>query len=108
MNEVHIVQDVRVTGRLLHMVVDGVPYDVDLAEQTKRLREASEVQLTNIEVSPSGYGLHWPDIDEDLSVDGLIVIKRCGAVMGGMRGSIRSIAADFDDTDGGSDWKAFQ
>ena len=27
---------------------------------------------------------------------------------GGMRGSIRSIAADFDDADGGSDWEACQ
>lgn len=23
-------------------------------------------------LSPSGYGLHWPEVDEDLSVDGLI------------------------------------
>jgi hypothetical protein len=25
----------------------------------------------NYILSPSGYGIHWPDIDEDLSIDGL-------------------------------------
>ncbi|PKN21436.1 MAG: hypothetical protein CVU65_16870 [Deltaproteobacteria bacterium HGW-Deltaproteobacteria-22] len=23
-------------------------------------------------MSPSGYGIHWPELDEDLSVDGLL------------------------------------
>ena len=23
-------------------------------------------------VSPSGYGIHWPELDEDLSIDGMI------------------------------------
>jgi hypothetical protein len=27
------------------------------------------------EVSPSGYGIHWPLVDEDLSIDGLLGIK---------------------------------
>ena len=26
----------------------------------------------NFEVSPSGYGIHWPELDEDLSIDGMI------------------------------------
>jgi hypothetical protein len=26
----------------------------------------------NFEISPSGYGIHWPDLDEDLSIDGMI------------------------------------
>jgi hypothetical protein len=36
----------------------------------KRLENASDEQLNNIEVSP--FGLHWPDIDEDLSLRGVI------------------------------------
>jgi len=27
------------------------------------------------EEESTGYGIHWPDIDEDLSIDGLIGIK---------------------------------
>ncbi len=35
-----------------------------------RLARGNERQLNNIEVSP--YGLHWPDLDEDLSFRGLL------------------------------------
>ena len=36
----------------------------------RRLAGGSEAQLRNIEVSP--FGLHWPDLDEDLSFKGLL------------------------------------
>ena len=36
----------------------------------KRLARGTNRQLNNIEVSP--YGLHWPDLDEDLSFKGLL------------------------------------
>lgn len=32
------------------------------------LRNASTKQLKNFEISPSGYGVHWPEVDEDISV----------------------------------------
>ena len=35
-----------------------------------RLSRGTEQQLNNIEISP--YGLHWPDLDEDLSFKGLL------------------------------------
>jgi len=35
-----------------------------------RLSKGTPQQLNNIEVSPSG--LHWPDLDEDLSFRGLV------------------------------------
>lgn len=38
----------------------------------ERLREASDAQLLNYELSPAGWGIHWPDMDEDLSVAGLV------------------------------------
>jgi hypothetical protein len=37
-----------------------------------RLRAASEVQRANWRLNGSGYGIHWPDIDEDLSVEGML------------------------------------
>lgn len=35
-----------------------------------RLEGKPEEQLGNIEVSP--YGPHWPDLDEDLSIRGIV------------------------------------
>ena len=37
-----------------------------------RLLTASKKQLKNYELLGDGEGIHWPDIDEDLSVSGLL------------------------------------
>ncbi|SFP38482.1 DUF2442 domain-containing protein [Sphingomonas rubra] len=37
-----------------------------------RLLNATPEQRTNWQRAGAGYGLHWPDIDEDLSTDGLL------------------------------------
>jgi hypothetical protein len=39
------------------------------------LANASETERKKYEISPSGYGIHWPLIDEDLSIDGLLGIQ---------------------------------
>ncbi len=38
----------------------------------KKLREAQVEKVKNIELICDGTGLHWPDLDEDLSVTGII------------------------------------
>jgi hypothetical protein len=37
-----------------------------------RLAQASQQARENWHVSGGGYGIHWPDIDEDLSTEGLL------------------------------------
>ncbi len=37
-----------------------------------RLSQASSEQLENWELLGDGEGIHWPDLDEDLSVAGLL------------------------------------
>jgi len=39
------------------------------ASENPRLAHATPAQLSNIELSP--FGLHWPDLDEDLSIRGI-------------------------------------
>lgn len=41
-------------------------------ELNPRLREATIEQLSNIEIICAGTGLHWPELDEDLSITGII------------------------------------
>jgi len=60
------------TGTTLTMVVDGRQCRFDVAKMSKRLARATQAQRDNFELSPSGCGIHWPEIDEDLSVDGLL------------------------------------
>ena len=38
-----------------------------------KLSQASKEQLDNWELLGDGEGIHWPDVDEDLSVAGLLM-----------------------------------
>ncbi|MBI3851339.1 MAG: DUF2442 domain-containing protein [Verrucomicrobia bacterium] len=42
------------------------------AAKNRRLRKATPQQLANVELICDGTGLHWPDVDEDLSVQGIL------------------------------------
>jgi hypothetical protein len=75
MDKVHDIRNAKVSGSILSLQIDGKDYVFDLAVVSKRLASSNERQRVNFEISPGGYGLHWPEIDEDLSIDGLLGIK---------------------------------
>jgi hypothetical protein len=75
MDKAHEVRGVSVSGCMLQLEVDGADYEIDLSGQSPRLAHATQDQRERFEVSQSGYGIHWPEIDEDLSIDGLIGVK---------------------------------
>ncbi|MBI1939099.1 MAG: DUF2442 domain-containing protein [Ignavibacteriales bacterium] len=50
---------------------DGRVISVPLAWYPK-LFAAKKKQLLNWEISGGGYGIHWPELDEDLSTEGLL------------------------------------
>ncbi len=79
MTKAHEVSDVRISGTTLTMTVDGRQYRFDLAEASERLARATQAQRDRFELSPSGYGIHWPEVDEDLSIDGLLGIVHAPA-----------------------------
>jgi Protein of unknown function (DUF2442) len=79
MTRAHEVRDARISGTMLTIVVDGRQYRFDLAKASKRLAQATQSQRDHFELSPSGYGLHWSEIDEDLSVDGLLGVAHAPA-----------------------------
>lgn len=58
------------------LTVDGQTYHVDLSSISARLTNAKDAARRFYSVSPSGYGIHWPEIDEDLTVAGLIASVR--------------------------------
>ena len=37
-----------------------------------RLLNATPAQRKNWKIAGGGYGIHWPDVDEDLSTEGLL------------------------------------
>jgi hypothetical protein len=75
MDKAHDIQHVSFCGMTMHLRVDGRDYQINIASESERLRNATQKQRENFEISPAGYGIHWPDLDEDLSIDGLIGAK---------------------------------
>ena len=66
------VRDVRIDDdRLSVDLMDGRTISVPLAWYP-RLLNASTDQRKRWEISGGGYGIHWPEIDEDLSTEGLL------------------------------------
>ena len=75
MEKAHNIRNVSLSGTVMHLRVDGKDYQIDIAGESELLRNATQEQRGNFEISPAGYGIHWPDVDEDLSIDGLIGVK---------------------------------
>jgi hypothetical protein len=40
-----------------------------------RLAHGTDSERGNFEISGAGYGVHWPDLDEDIGVEGLLLGK---------------------------------
>ncbi|MFO7679442.1 MAG: DUF2442 domain-containing protein [Chloroflexota bacterium] len=62
-----LVTDDMITAQLM----DGRSISVPLV-WSWRLAEASPEQRANYELIGDGEGIHWPDVDEDISVEGML------------------------------------
>ncbi|MBI4678566.1 MAG: DUF2442 domain-containing protein [Elusimicrobia bacterium] len=75
MDRSHEVRDISFSDNKMRLLVDGRAYEVDISQHSAKLANASSDQRSHFVLSPAGYGIHWPSIDEDLSIDGLIGIS---------------------------------
>ena len=74
MKKYHDVRDLHFDGDEMVVTIDGQKRRFALSEISLVLQKASVEERNMYEISPSGYGIHWPLIDEDLSIDGLLGI----------------------------------
>ena len=66
------VESVQVTEDALVVdLADGRTISVPLAWYPKLLH-ASREQRSNWKISGGGFGIHWPELDEDLGTEGLL------------------------------------
>jgi hypothetical protein len=69
---VYNIQDISFEHNSIILKIDGKPIQISLDKISKKLKSANEIQRNFYKISPSGYGIHWPLIDEDLSVEAII------------------------------------
>jgi hypothetical protein len=74
-----------VLPRVLSVTVTDDTLSVDLEDGRSvsvpigwypRLAKVTESERANFEISGAGYRVHWPDLDEDIGVEGLLLGKR--------------------------------
>jgi hypothetical protein len=74
MKQHHNVGNLKFEGNFMVLTIDGEEKRFPLDKISPPLYRASDQQRNTFEISPSGYGIHWPLIDEDISIDGLLGI----------------------------------
>jgi hypothetical protein len=68
----HNIQDITFDQDLMFINIDGKLIKIPLDKVSSKLKRANEVQRNLYKISPSGYGIHWPLIDENLAIDSLL------------------------------------
>jgi hypothetical protein len=79
MNGHHNVDQIKIEHGVLSLIIDGRVISKALIEISPSLAKANDTEIGTFEVSPSGYGIHWPLIDEDISIDGLLGVTHTPA-----------------------------
>src|SRR5437879_6839439 len=72
-------------ARIVNVVVTDDTLSVDLEDGRTisvpigwypRLAHGTPVERANFQIGGAGYALHWPELDEDIGVEGLMLGKR--------------------------------
>ena len=69
---VHHIETVVFEGNIIRIKNDGQFIELPIEKVSVKLANASEIERNYFKISPSGYVIHWPLIDEDLSVDAFL------------------------------------
>ena len=85
-----LAQEVAVSDDTLTVdLADGRTVSVPLAWYP-RLSHGSEAERTNWRLVGQGEGIHWPDLDEDISVESLLAGRASGESQSSLEQWIRS------------------
>jgi len=72
-------------SRIVHVTVTDDTLSVDLEDGRTialpigwypRLAFGTPTERGNLQISGAGYGIHWPDLDEDIGVEGILLGKK--------------------------------
>lgn len=70
----HTIETIYFDQNFIYLKIDGQAVKAPLDLVSLKLKNANETERNHYKISPSGYGIHWSMIDEDISVKGLLKI----------------------------------
>ncbi len=65
----HHIESVSFEQNSICLKIDGNSIKLPLDNVSKKLVLANDIERNFFKISPAGYGIHWPLLDEDLSID---------------------------------------
>lgn len=68
------IEKISIDQSFIYLQIEGKEIKIPLEEVSLKLKNAEDFQRNFYKVSPSGYGIHWPLIDEDLSIKALLKV----------------------------------
>jgi len=68
--------DIRFEEDWMILIADNQTIKLKLKDISEKLSKATMEELKDYKISPSGYGINWRLLDEDLSVNGLLKLAR--------------------------------
>lgn len=68
------IQSVSFEQESMIIKINGLEYKFDLNNLSLKLLNATSQQRNEYQISPANYGIHWPLIDEDISIKKIIEI----------------------------------
>ena len=72
MKKAYNITDIRFENDYLILNVDNQSIKLKLTDISEKLVKATDQERKDFKISPSGYGIHWKLLDEDLSINGLL------------------------------------
>jgi hypothetical protein len=68
----HKINNITFSDDTVTFIINEKEYFFLINDVSQKLKNATEFQRNMFVFSPSGYGIHWPLVDEDLSINGII------------------------------------
>jgi hypothetical protein len=76
MEKAYNIKNLKFDNDYLILTFDDQSIKLKLSDISAKLANATYQERTDYKISPSGYGIHWRLLDEDLSINGLLNAKK--------------------------------
>jgi len=76
MNKLYNISEILFDNDYMIIKLDSSVLKVKVKDASGKLDKATDTEKSDFKISPSGYGIHWNRLDEDLSVNGLIKLAK--------------------------------
>jgi len=72
MEKAYDIKQIRFENDFLILKFDNQILKLKMSDISPKLAKATKNEREDFKISPSGYGIHWRLLDEDLSINGLL------------------------------------